>query len=56
MMPESKKPLGVVKSTKSWKDMTDEEIDALSAKLFRQMLDKLPPSPDQQPLPPRPAE
>jgi len=41
---ETRSPLGVVKTTKPWKDMTDEEIDALSKKLFNQMKAKLPPA------------
>lgn len=31
---EDRTPLGVVKTNELWKDMTDEEIDALSKKLF----------------------
>ncbi len=42
--PQGRTPLGVVKTTKPWKDMTDEEIDALSKKLFNQMKAKLPPA------------
>ena len=42
--PAGPDPLGVVKTTKPWKDMTDEEIDALSKKLFNQMKAKLPPA------------
>ena len=41
---ETRSPLGVVKTTKPWKDMTDEEIDALAKKLFNQMKAKLPPA------------